>query len=284
MSMASPTPVRQKRRRFRYLRADVLTLLLFFGLMSAVYLLPADTSLALVQKGGTLKVCVPASYPPLVTGNAADPGFDISLMQAVAEKLGLKLALNANPNMGKDFNPRNWHVTRAQCEVLAGGVLTSRTTQSFLETLSTGVATGWAVIQKPGTTLARGSRIGVYPGLGGLDRLGLSTFLRAQGVQGALRPSLAALEAGLESGEIDAAATEALGAGKLIVDHPDWTISWLPEDLGRATLGIGLWKGDLTLKRAIIAAIDELERDGTIAQLQQRYGIVPIDAVASFAP
>src|SRR5690242_14940566 len=233
-----------------------LSYVLIFGLLAAVYLLPADTSLSEVRRAGLLRACMPPVYPPLVTGDPNAPGIDVELLQMLADKLALKFVISPNPNMGKDFNPRNWRVTRAQCEVLAGGVLTSRTTQSFLETLSTGVATGWAVIQKPDTTMARGDRIGVYPGLGGLDRLGLSTILRAQGGQGVLRPSLDALEAGMEAGDFNAVATEALGAGRLIVDHPDWTIAWLPQDLGRATLGIGLWKGDLTLKRAIAGAIE----------------------------
>ena len=38
----------------------------------------------------------------------------------------VRLALNVNPAMGRDFNPSNWRITRAQCEIVAGGVVTSR--------------------------------------------------------------------------------------------------------------------------------------------------------------
>ncbi|WP_108462985.1 substrate-binding periplasmic protein [Devosia naphthalenivorans] len=262
---------------------DLLTFAMVFGLMGAVYLLPSDTSLAEVQRTGNLKVCIPPSYPPLVTADPAEPGYDVSLLQELARRMDLRLSLTQNPQMGRDFNPRNWRVTRAQCEILAGGVITSLTTQSFLETISTEVATGWAVVLKPGASLQPDMQVGVLPGLGGLDRLGLSSYLRANGAQGVLRPTLDALEAGLVEDEFKVVVTEALGAGQLILRHPDWQIAWLTNSLDRFNLGLGLWKGDLTLKRAVVDALSSMEGDGTLDALRQRYGIVPIDAVADFS-
>lgn len=274
-------PPKAKKRRF--LRYDLFSFVLIFGLMGAVYLLPPDTSLAEVQRTGNLKVCIPPSYAPLVTGDANDPGYDVSLLQELAKRMDLRLSLTQNPQMGRDFNPRNWRVTRAQCEILAGGVVTSVATQSFLETLSTDVATGWAVVLKPGASLETGMRVGVFPGLGGLDRLGLSSYLRSNGAQGVLRPNLEALESGLVSDEFGAVVTEALGAGQLIQRHPDWQIAWLGDSFDRFSLGIGLWKGDLTLKRAVVDALSSMKSDGTLEALQQRYGIVPIETAARFA-
>ena len=265
------------------MRYDLLSFLLIFGLMSAVYLLPPDTSLSEVRRTGNLKVCIPPGYPPLVTTDATDPGYDVSLLQELASRMDLRLSLTQNPQMGRDFNPRNWRVTRAQCEILAGGVVASLTTQSFLETISTDVATGWAVVLKPGAGLEAGMKVGVLPGLGGLDRLGLSSYLRSNGAQGVLRPDLEALEAGLASDEFGAVVTEALGAGQLIQRHPDWQTAWLGDSLDRFSLGIGLWKGDLTLKRAVVDALSSMRNDGTLDALQQRYGIVPIEAAADFA-
>jgi len=278
----SPKPPRRRKKR-RLVRYDLLSFVLIFGLMGAVYLLPPDTSLAEVQRTGTLKACVPPNYPPLVTADAARPGYDVSLLQELAKRMDLRLSLTRNPQMGKDFNPRNWRVTRAQCEILAGGVVASLTTQSFLETLSTGVATGWAVVLKPGASLAPNIRVGVLPGLGGLDRLGLSSYLRAQGAKGVLRANLDALEEGLIDDDLGAVVTEALGAGQLVQRHPDWQIAWLGNSFDRFTLGIGLWKGDLTLKRALVQALSSMEADGTLNVLQQQYGIVPIEAAADFS-
>ncbi len=87
-----------------------------------------------VRAAGALRVCLPSHYPPLVTGDPAAPGIDVDLLQAIARELDVSLVTVVNPTMGKDFNPRAWRITRAQCEVIAGGVVGSATTRSFLET------------------------------------------------------------------------------------------------------------------------------------------------------
>jgi len=276
--------VASKRRKRPRLLADILTLAVVFLLMSAVYLLPPDTSLAEVERTGTLKVCVPQSYPPLVTGDPQQPGFDVSLVGEIAQRLGLSLSLHRIPEMGKDFNPRNWRVNRAQCEVLAGGVVSSATTQSFLQTVATGTQTGWAIVTRPGQALGPGLRVGVYPGLGGLDRLGLSAFLREHGLRPVLRQTVSDLQEGMESGAFDAAITESLSAQHLLDAHPDWKIAWMPASLGRYPLSLGLWKGDLTLKRAIVDALNEMKQAGVLAQLTDRYGIAQIATIADFTP
>ena len=97
-------------------RRDVISFAGVFGLLGAVYLLPPDTALQQVRAAGALRVCLPPSYPPLVTGDASAPGIDVELLQALAQKLALKFVISPNPVMGQDFNPRNWRVTRAQCE------------------------------------------------------------------------------------------------------------------------------------------------------------------------
>jgi len=272
---------RHKRPR---LVGDLATLALVFLLMGAVYFLPPDTSLAEAERTGALKVCVPQSYPPLVTTGGEHPGFDVELVSEIADRLGLTLSLNRSPEMGKDFNPRNWRVNRAQCEILAGGVVASVITRSFLETVETGIETGWAIVSRPGQSLGSGLRVGVYPGLGGLDRLGLGSFLRQRGLRLVLRQSVDALQAGLEAGELDAVITESLSAQQLVRAHPDWQISWMPASLGRYPLSLGLWKGDLTLKRAVVAAMDEIEHSGVLAELENQYGLSGIQTVAEFTP
>src|SRR5215467_11362456 len=120
-----------------------LSYVMIFGLLAAVYLLPADTSLSEVRRAGILRACMPPIYPPLVTADPAAPGIDVELLRMLAEKLALKFTITPNAAMGQDFNPRNWRVTRAQCEVLAGGVVASPVTRSFLETSPSYAETGW---------------------------------------------------------------------------------------------------------------------------------------------
>ena len=155
-----------------------------FGLLGAVYLLPPDTALREVRAAGVLRACLPPSYPPLVTGDPAAPGIDVELLQAVAHDLGVRLDRPSNPVMGKDFNPRTWRITRAQCEVLAGGVVGSPTTRSFLDTTPPYAETGWALVAPRSRDAAfKAGASASWSALSGLDRRRAGAWLRAAKAQ-----------------------------------------------------------------------------------------------------
>jgi polar amino acid transport system substrate-binding protein/cystine transport system substrate-binding protein/membrane-bound lytic murein transglycosylase F len=247
-----------------------LSYLMIFGLLAGVYLLPADTSLSEVRRAGLLRACMPPAYPPLVTADPAAPGIDVELLRALAEKLALKFAITPNPVMGQDFNPRNWRVTRAQCEVLAGGVVASPVTRSFLETSPSYAETGWGlVLPKPLGDLA-GKRAIVFTGISGLDRLALSRFLRSKGIEFTIAPNAAELVSALRDGRADFGVTEMLLAGQLAA-REGFSAEWAPAELPRFPVVFGLWKGDLTLKRAIVDGLAQLERSGEMARIMTRY-------------
>lgn len=253
-------------RRWR----DGLTLLLIVGLLGAAYLLPPDTSLSEVRKAGLLRVCVPVSYPPLVTGDPQAPGIDIELLQAVADDLGVRLSINANPAIGQDFNPRNWRISRAQCQLLAGGVVASDLTRSFLETAYPHGETGWVAIYPTPPETLQGRTTGVFTGISGLDRIALSRYLRSQGAEVEVFRSAADLAAALDAGTVEVGVSEALLARQIASEH-DWSVAWLPAELGRYGLVFGLWKGDLTLKRALTRSLERLERRGVVAAIEEKY-------------
>jgi ABC-2 type transport system permease protein len=236
----------------------------------AVDLLPPDTSLAELKRVGALRVCVPPVYPPLVTGDSSAPGLDIELLRAVADRLGVGLELNHNAAMGRDFNPRAWRLTRAQCQVLAGGVVDSPMTRSFLDVTQAHANTGWATITKGTGGLIAGNRIGVLVSASGLDRIALSRYLRALSVKVIVVSSPADLAAGLAQDDFDVGLTDALLAGWIAAEH-GWTAAWLPGNLERYPVVFGLWKGDLTLKRSIVAALVRLENDGSLTRIVARY-------------
>jgi ABC-type amino acid transport substrate-binding protein len=256
---------------------DLITLCGIAALFGGVYLLPPDTSLAEVKLAGALQVCMPTLYPPLVTARPEAPGFDVEFVQAIAERLGVKMVINANAAMGRDFNPRDWHVTRAQCQMLAGGVVASDATRSFLDTTPPHLETGWALVATPLPPRLEDMKIGIYTGLAGLDRIGLSRFLRAAKVRPDILPSAEALTDALRSGEIKAGISEALMA-RQIAGTLGLQVAWLPAPLARYPVAFGLWKGDLTLKRRLTAVIEELVGEGVTRELARRYRIAPIEA------
>lgn len=254
---------------------DLITVIVVAALFGGVYLLPPDTSLAEMIQSGRLRICVPTLYPPLVTGLQTSPGFDIEFAQAIAERLGVRLAVNSNPAMGRDFNPRNWNVTRAQCQVLAGGVVVSDLTRSFLDTTPPYLETGWALVTAKIPDTLRDMKVGFYAGLAGLDRIALSRFLQAQKAQVEIVPTAEALADGLRTGRLVAGVSEAL-ISRQIAGTISAQVAWLPDSLGRYPVALGLWKGDLTLKRRIGGIIEDLEIEGLTRELAQRYKIAPI--------
>src|SRR5690606_25438975 len=210
---------------------DLLPLVAVFALLFAVSFLPPDTSRAEVDRLGRLSVCMPTLYPPLVTGNADAPGFEVELMQEVADRLGWRLSIVSNAAMGRDFNPRNWRINRAQCQVLAGGIALNTTTRSFLDTSAPHMVTGWALVAPPGETIETvESPVGFLAGLTGLNRIELGQYLRHQEISASIVNDARALRSGLESGEFSAAITEALLAQQTFGDT-DYEITVLGEPL-----------------------------------------------------
>jgi polar amino acid transport system substrate-binding protein/cystine transport system substrate-binding protein/membrane-bound lytic murein transglycosylase F len=262
---------------------DAVTLLAIAGLFGAVYLLPPDTSLAEMQRAGVLGVCVPALYPPLVTGKPDAPGFDVEYVQAIAKRLGVRMAVSANAAMARDFNPRAWNVTRAQCQMLAGGVVVSDATRSFLDVTPPRLETGWAMVAAEIPGRLDGVKVGVYTGLAGLDRIGLSRFLRGANASVEIMPSAEALADALRSGRVQAGVSEALMA-RQIAGTLGMQVAWMPAPLVRYPVAFGLWKGDLTLKRRLVAVIEALEGEGLTRELAGRYRIAPMTSTLGVSP
>ena len=115
-----------------------------------------------------------------------------------------------------------------------------------------------------------GRRAGVLVGISGLDRLALSRFLREQNVEVTIVANAADLARGLRDGKFDFGVTEALLADQIAAQE-GWTTTWAPPALVRYPVVLGLWKGDLTLKRAIVASLEKLERNGDVAKIKARY-------------
>lgn len=279
----STGPARRAQAKSRSWINDAATGLVMLGILLAVYLLPPDTSLSEVRREGALRICVPDDYPPLVAREPDAPGLDVEILRMVAERMGVRASFNASAAMGRGYNPRGGRITRAQCQVIAGGIVATTATRSFLDTTSPHLETGWvAVTREPDPALAERT-VGVFTGLTGGDRIALGAFLRGEGAVVRVIQSRNQLVAGLENGTLDVAVTEAL-MGRQIAGENDWSVAWLPEPLPRDPIAFGLWKGDLTLKREIERVLAELAEEGALARLMAKYEIEPIaDTIAARA-
>jgi len=260
----------------RRLRIDWLGFGLAAAFLVAIQFLPPDTSLDEVRRAGALRACVPASAPPLVTGRPDRPGLDIELLREVASGLGVSLQVVTRPGLARDFNLRDSGITRAQCDVVAGGIVASPQTRAFIDVTAPYAETGWASVSTGAPTSAalEGRRVGVLAGTPGLDRLALSKRLREAGARVTIVAGADELAAGLRVGRFDLGVTEALVATRLAAEIGG-AAAFLP-GLDRGALAFGLWKGDLTLKRAIGERLARMESSGIIARIVALYAGAPI--------
>lgn len=257
--------------------SNLVRLVLLLGLVAAASFLPPDTSLRRVKEAGLLRVCVPVNYPPLVTGDMQMPGLDVELVRAIAEKLNVRTFLAVSPAIGSSYDPRSWNVTRSQCQVLAGGTVDTVTTRSFLQVTPNYLTTGWALVTADGSDLREGMRIAVYFSNVNFNRIELSRFLRERRVEAAPVRSVEQAERALASGEVEGLLMEALTASQ-VVERNEWEMELVSDELSNYPIVLGLWKGDITLKRAVVGAIDELETSGQLDRLRDRYGLRELEA------
>lgn len=220
------------------------------SLLVAASFLPPDTAVADRQRAGTLRLCLPEAAMP---GTAEA---EATAARASAS-IGVRLVVNRLPAIGRDFNVRNWGLSRAQCDLVAP-VIDGAATRGLLQTVALGPAQGWSVTETRPTPPGPGWRVGVHPGAAGLDRLQLSGWLRAIRAEVTVAPTPQALTAALSEGRIDAAITDS--GTKLAV--PGGTSRWLtdlgpdvPQALGPQRLAMGLWKGEATLRRVVAAEV-----------------------------
>ncbi|WP_172122925.1 MULTISPECIES: transporter substrate-binding domain-containing protein [unclassified Devosia] len=240
------------------------------ALLLAVYLLPPDTSLSEVRRQGLLSACLPVTRPPLVTADEAEPGLEVELLQMIAEEIGVRFRPVTVPAMGEDFDLSLWRISRAQCSVVGGGTLDTAATRAFLDVTPPFGETGWVVLSRAAGALQSGATVAVLANVPGADRLGLSRFLRGQGVTPQLVRSPDDLATAIADGSADAGIADALYAHAL-AREAGLVMTDLPPPLGHDALVFGLWKGDLTLKRAIVAALARIRDDGRLNDLTVKY-------------
>ncbi|RRH70303.1 hypothetical protein [Falsigemmobacter faecalis] len=224
---------------------------LLAGFLAAVSFLPADTSLAERQASGQLRYCVADQNSPLIRDPAAGgPGPELRLMQAAAGRLGVQLRLVEVANIGRSFNPADWNLTRAQCDVLGGGLADSAANRGFMTLIPTGQQ---IALRRSGTAEEPppGTKVGVFAGTAGLDRVRLSGFMRSRGWQ----PVPLRREADLRAWIAGGAPAIFLSLTPLpegTAHHP------LAAEAGEVRdLVFGLWRGDTTFTRAFREAISQ---------------------------
>lgn len=220
----------------------VLGVLSYLGLRQ----LPPDNSLSRVKAAGVLSVCLPPTLPPFISSDGAGAtGSEARLVEAAARQIGVPVGWNIQPAWGSSPDPVDWGVRPESCDVLAGGIVVNAETQGLMQVLPYRTS-GWALLSlgsQPRTLAVLTNHWGLAAddAYGWADARGLD-FLAYGSAQGAL--------VALRSGECDSVLALQDEVEWLRDQLPDSRVSAVP-DLPPQTLALGMWKNNITLKRAL---------------------------------
>lgn len=232
-----------------------------------------------IKARGTLIGSMMPNYPPLdmidtATGQLA--GFDVDLMNAVAQKLGIKFEWQqvAFEQMVSAINTERTDLGFSMTDLPS-----RRETSSFINYLQTGpqIFTSAARASEFGDDFVKlcgksvgASRVTNYPKQ--IEALSERVCagkepIRAVGTQGSIDA-----RAQLKQGRIDAAIQGNETLAYIMKQEPN-TFAMVGKPIARQLTGIVTRKNDTELQQAMVAAIEALIADGTYGKLLEKWSL-----------
>lgn len=231
----------------------------------------AARTLAAIRDRGSISLCAHPNSLPFASRTAEPHGFQVELGQALAQQIGVSLAL--------EWVLIGYQIPRADCDIVLDRIAASDAPTDF------GIQ-----ISKPyyrsgvGLAVPAGSALTSFNDLDSHTKVAVQTGSLAAmiidrrhvpiSVFGFEEDMLAALAAR----EVDAAAVTPLIVGYYNLQHTEHPVKLLPPDETEHDLvwnvAVGIRRPDNALRDAINQAIDRLSADGVIARIYRRYGVV----------
>ena len=233
--------------------------------------LPASArTLAAIRGRGTIGLCAHPNSLPFASRTAIPPGFQVELGQALAQQLGVSLAL--------EWVLISYQIPRTDCDIILDTIAASDAPTDFGITLSKPYYRSGVFLAVPA-----GSKLTAFNDLNGQTKIAVQTGSIAAmmidrrhvpiSVFGFEEDMLEALAAR----EVDAAAVTPVSAGYYNLQHPDHRVALVAPDENDRDLvwnvAIGIRRPDDQLRQAIDEAIDHLSAEGAIASIYRRYGV-----------
>jgi len=227
-------------------------------------------SLAVIRERGSISLCAHPNSLPFASRTAEPAGFQIELGRALAQQLGVSLAV--------EWVLISYQIPRTDCDLILDTIDASDAPPDFGIKLSKPYYRSGVALAVPA-----GSAITSFKDLNSHTKVAVQTASVAAmkidqrhvpiSVFGFEEDMLDALAAH----EVDAAAVTPLTVGYYNLRHPDRPVTLLPPDESEHDLvwnvAIGMRRPDEALRHEIDQAIDRLAADGTIARIYQRYGV-----------
>ena len=227
----------------------------------------ADAAAVTTVNAGKLTMSTNAAFPPyeMTTDSGELEGIDIDVAAAVAEKLGLELQVD-----DMDFDAALLAAQNGKSDMVMAGVTVTDErlkVMDFSDTYAGGIQ---AIIVAEGSDIATaddlsGKAIGTQRGTTGYlyctDDFGEENVI-------AYDDGLTAVQA-LNNGQVDAVVIDNAPAQEFVAANPGLKI--LDTAYAQEDYAIGVAKGNTQLLDAINGALEELQDDGTLQAIVDKY-------------
>ena len=218
-------------------------------------------------EAGKLTMATNAAFPPyeMTTDAGEFEGIDIETAQAIADKLGLELQID-----DMDFDAALLSVQQGKADIVMAGVTVTderKAVMNFSDSYATGIQ---SIIVPEGSDIASpddlaGKKIGTQRGTTGYiycsDDFGDDNVV-------AYDDGLTAVQA-LNNGQVDAVVIDNAPAKEFVAANTGLKI--LDTAYAQEDYAIGVAKGNTELLNAINGALEELQADGTLQSIVDKY-------------
>ena len=218
-------------------------------------------------EAGKLTMATNATFPPyeMTTDAGEFEGIDIEAAQAIADKLGLELQID-----DMDFDAALLSVQQGKADIVMAGVTVTDERQKVMDFSDTYAEGIQSIIVPEDSDIASaddlaGKIIGTQRGTTGYiyctDDFGEDSVV-------AYDDGLTAVQA-LNNGQVDAVVIDNAPAKEFVAANPGLKI--LDTAYAQEDYAIGVAKGNTELLNAINGALEELQADGTLQSIVDKY-------------
>lgn len=255
-------------------RSFVTTLVVALSIVvaSSILVTAADDSLARVKKAGALTICAVDNLLPYSSSDAKNPGFEIKIGNAIAQRLGVSVKHHWSSWDG--LIPA---LTSKRCDAIVNGLFITDERKKVVNFSRPYYSSGESIlVRKDNTTVKgledlKGKKIGVLTGSVTVQVL----KDKGLGAEEVLYPDQNTIIIELNNGRIDAGYLEVASSAWALRKDPSLNIKLVKEYVPdhRFNVGVAVRKGDAALLTAINAALEKMMNDGTMEKLLKEYGV-----------
>ncbi len=238
--------------------------------MAALPALAAAKPLSTIQANGELSLCASENSLPYSSNKPDQPGFQIEIARALAERLGVRLRTE-------------WIITRRRaatvdCDILMDTIVDPDALPRSIRLSRPYHVSGVALAFAPGKPIVAEYRL--LP-----DGMRVGIMVNSLASQIVSRTGAAMVPFGFEDELIQAVASGSVTAGALStasigyhnLQHPDQQVQLVhaedAEQQLRWSVAVGMRRADDPLVAAVDEAISALLDNGTISAIYRRYGV-----------